>query len=271
MSFPGTIISVQNVYSAYNRNTVLKEISLTIKINERWAIIGKNGTGKSTLLKTVASIIKPSSGNIFINGKNIFSCNHRERARLLAYVPQKPEGNIPYTVYDFIMLGRYSAMGMFSLPQKNDHDKVMDAATICDVKHLCHRIMGTLSGGELQRVLLAGAVAQQTKILLLDEPTSYLDPAHERFFLNALSRVQEQQDLTIMMVTHDINTALSCCTHICGLIDGKVAFSGTSETFKSKCPDILQELYGLSFTKYFSPENELQVYGAWGKDCILEN
>ncbi len=268
MSVSKDIISVQNLHVAYRSNIVLKGVSLSIGKNERWAVLGKNGTGKSTLIKSVASIIKPQSGKVLINGKDIQSYRARSRARQIAYVPQKAEGVIPYTVYDYIMLGRYSAMDLFAVASQKDHSVVREVLDLCNIAHLSDRIMSTLSGGELQRVLLAGAVAQKTPVLLLDEPTTYLDPAHERLFFHALSRVYDHQDLTVMMVTHDINMALSYCSHICGLLDGYVAFCGSSDDFKSKCPTILQQLFGISFQQYLSNENSAVVFGAWGAECV---
>ncbi|NLL12883.1 MAG: ABC transporter ATP-binding protein [Fibrobacter sp.] len=268
MSISKEIISIQNLHAAYKSNVVLKGISLSVRKNERWAVIGRNGTGKSTLIKAVASIIEPQSGKILVNGKDILSYNARSRARQIAYVPQKTDGVIPYTVYDYIMMGRYSAMDLFAVASQKDHSIVREVLALCNIAHLSDRIMSTLSGGELQRVLLAGAVAQNTPVLLLDEPTTYLDPAHERLFFHALSRVHYHQDLTVIMVTHDINIALSYCTHICGLLDGHVAFCGSSEDFKSKCPSILFELFGIQFHKYSSDENTATVFGAWGAECI---
>ncbi len=268
MNIDSDMISIENLHAAYRSHVVLKDVSLSIKVNERWAVIGKNGTGKSTLIKTVASIVEPQSGRILIRGKDIHGYSARSRARQIAYVPQKADGTIPYTVYDYIMLGRYSAMDMFAVASSQDHSIVKEASLLCDVAHLSGRIMSTLSGGELQRVLLAGAVAQKTPILLLDEPTTYLDPAHERLFFHALSRVHEHQDLTIMMVTHDINMALSYCTHVCGLLNGNIAFSGTSEEFKSRCPEMLEELFGIPFRQYSSVENANIVFGTWGTECM---
>jgi iron complex transport system ATP-binding protein len=270
MSTSKDIISIQNLHVAYKNDVVLRDVSLLIGKNERWAVMGRNGTGKSTLIKAVASIIKPKSGKIFIDGKDILSYSARSRARMIAYVPQKTEVVIPYTVYDYVMLGRYSAMDLFAVASQKDHSVVREALALCDIAHISDRLMSTLSGGELQRALLAGAVAQKTPVLLLDEPTTYLDPAHELLFFHALSRVHDHQDLTVMMVTHDINMALSYCTHICGLLDGRIVFCGSSDDFKSKCPSILCELFGIPFQKYSSDEKSTNVFGAWGAECILE-
>jgi iron complex transport system ATP-binding protein len=263
----GVIVNIRDLCVSYSRREVLKNISLSVKTDERWAIIGKNGTGKSTLIKAIGSLLPITQGTIDIDDLNITRYDARSRALKISYVPQKLEGVIPYSVYDYIMLGRYASMGLLAVPSKKDCEVVEEAAALCDVSHLCSRIMSTLSGGELQRVLLAGAVAQQTPLMLLDEPTAFLDPAHERLFFHALARVHDYRDLTIMMVTHDINAALTYCTHVCGLLNGTIAFSGTIDTFKNECPGILQKLYEIPFVKYSSPDNDNHVYGAWGVQC----
>lgn len=258
------LIEINDIRANYGNNEVLKGVNLSIDTNNRWAVVGRNGTGKSTLIKTIAALLKPGAGKVSVKGKNVFDYKAKERATLISYVPQKPSGIIPYSVYDYLMLGRYAAMNVFGTPVKEDVEAVEDAAVLCDISDLQNRLMSTLSGGELQRVLLAGAVAQRTPIMLLDEPTTFLDPAHERMFFDALERVHSCRDLTIIMVTHDINSALSHCTNICGLLDGRAAFSGTVEEFRRECPEILVKLFGIPFRRFSSDTGESDVFGAWG-------
>ncbi len=259
-------LEIENLRVAYNSCRVLDGIGLHIEEGERWAIIGKNGTGKSTLIKTIAALLRPVSGSVRICGRPVLSLRARERARYIAYVPQKPEAVIPYTVHDFVMLGRYSTMGPFGIPGETDRNKVAQALDFCDVRDLCNRMMTTLSGGELQRVMLAGALAQDTPILLLDEPTTFLDPAHERLFFRSLESAHEKRELTIVMVTHDINTALASCTHVLALLNGRVQYAGSAYDFKELCPDVLVTLYGIEFGCYFSESKLTRVYGTWVND-----
>jgi iron complex transport system ATP-binding protein len=257
-------VEIRDIHASYGALAVLKGVSCTILRNERWAVIGRNGTGKSTLIKIVVGLMRQESGSVFVNGTDIRKCPVRARARMLAYVPQKPDGLIPYTVEDFVMLGRYGAMGVLGVPSGADFRAVREAVDICDIRHLAGRLMSTLSGGELQRALLAGAVAQQTDLLLLDEPTTFLDPAHERLFFDALARLHEHRDLTVIMVTHDINTAIAQCTHICALVAGIPAFRGTTADFAAQCPRALDRIYGVGFERYVSG-NDAPVFGAWGR------
>lgn len=263
MNNTDAIINISDVQASYGSKKVLKGVSLNIQRNERWAIIGRNGTGKSTLIKLVAGLLTPNAGSISINGINLKRYSSKKRAQILAYVPQKPDGVIPYSVYDFVMLGRYCFMGILGVPSEKDVDAVREAINICDIDTIADRSMNTLSGGELQRVLLAGAVAQQTQILLLDEPTTYLDPAHERIFFDALERLYKQHELTTVMVTHDINTAINQCTHIGALFDGRFIFTGTTNEFASRCPAILEEIFSIRFERYIGCSQKTEVFGAW--------
>jgi iron complex transport system ATP-binding protein len=191
-------IELRDLKRDFGATQALKGVSLEVKERELFALLGPDGAGKSTLIKTMAGLIKPSSGYITVNGCDIRRYSSRKRARAISYMPQKPDGLIPYTVYDYVMLGRYSMMGLMGVPSEEDREAAAEAIEICHIKHLENRIMSTLSGGELQRALLAGAVAQSAPVLLLDEPTTFLDPAHERLFFEALSRLSRKRELTIV-------------------------------------------------------------------------
>lgn len=257
-------VEVKDVRVSIDRIEVLRGVSLSIRKKERWAVIGPNGAGKSTLIKVIAGLLRPVNGSVQIVGNDLRSFNPRKRALVMAYVPQKPDGTIPYTVYDFVMLGRYASIGLLGQPTTEDRQMVETAAGICDVQHLMARTMNTLSGGELQRVLLTGAVAQNSPILLLDEPTAFLDPAHERLFFDALERLHENRDLTTIMITHDVNSALYQCSHIAALRSGKLEFAGKTEEFKNRCPQILEEVYDIPFKKFTCDRIPETVFGSWG-------
>jgi len=256
-------VEISNMSTGYNGTAVLQEVCWSVEKTNRWAIIGRNGTGKSTLVKALAGLLRPLCGKVVVHGKQLSSYPDRQRARHIAYVPQKMEGTIPYTVYDFVMLGRYARMGLFATPERQDHLAVQEALDLCDVGDLRTRMMNTLSGGEAQRVLLAGALAQKTDLLLLDEPTTSLDPAHERLFLNALEVAQQNRGITTIMVTHDINTALGACSHILTLLNGRVFSAGPVSEFRAQCPEILQTIFGITFHRFSSSGMKNEVYGTW--------
>jgi iron complex transport system ATP-binding protein len=258
------LIEVSDLSLGYKGDPVIRGVSLCVKRDEQWAVIGKNGTGKSTFIRAVAGLLPPLRGAVKIDGKRIETYHSRARARRIAYVPQKAEAVIPYTVRDFVLLGRYARMGLFGMPGSEDIHAADEALTVCDVDHLRNRMMNTLSGGEIQRVLLAGALAQESRILLLDEPTTFLDPAHERLFLDALATARKTKEITTVMVTHDINTALSSCTHVLALLDGAVAFANTVGEFRRSCPGMLNTVFGIPFTRFTAPDGDREFYAAEG-------
>lgn len=259
----GSLVEVRGLSAAYGGDSVLRDITLRINEGERWAIIGRNGTGKSTLIKALAGLLAPRSGTVSIRGKSIGAYSGRERARHIAYVPQQAEAVIPYRVHDFVMLGRYARMGLFGVPVDEDRRAVSETLEVCDIRGLGNRMVSSLSGGEMQRVLLAGAVAQETGLLLLDEPTTFLDPAHQKHFLSALEKAGRNRPITTVMVTHDINSALCSCTHILALEDGAAFFAGRVEEFVESCPAVLRRIFHISFTSFESPEGN-KVFGTWG-------
>jgi iron complex transport system ATP-binding protein len=258
-----SLVEIEQLTTGYSGKPVLRNVDWNVRESQRWAVIGKNGTGKSTLVKVIAGLLRPVRGNVRIGGKEIIRYLSRERAQRIAYVPQKMEASVPYTVHDFVMLGRYSRMGLFGTPGQTDRMAVAEALEMCDVHMLCGRMMNTLSGGEVQRVLLSGALAQETELLLLDEPTTFLDPAHERLFLRALEKAQTTRSITTIMVTHDINAALASCSHILALIDGAAFFAGTLQEFRAQCPEILRTVYGITFAGYSNKNYGKEVYGTW--------
>ena len=258
-------ITVHAISFDYAPSTpVLSGISLEVNRGEMWAIIGKNGCGKSTLLKCMGNMLQVVGGMIAINGRAIQSYRPMDLAKLVAYVPQASGRMLPpYSVSDFIMLGRFPYQGFFALPSAEDKQIVRYVLDLTDTSELVNRAMNTLSGGELQRVFLAAAVAQKTDILLLDEPMSFLDPLHQEMIHRSLSRIHDEFNTTIITVTHDVNVALNRFSHVCALTKGKPFFIGTTEKFKDNAGDLLREIYSIKFSeiknygdssRYYVPE-----------------
>jgi iron complex transport system ATP-binding protein len=261
-------INLNNVSFSYHESVpVLDCISLYIKPGETWAVIGKNGCGKSTLLKCIAGLLRTSRGTISINGKPIDSYSAKERAHRIAYVPQAGGRTLPpYPVADFVMLGRFPYQGFFALPSPEDRKIVRDVLSLTDTESLGTRAMNTLSGGELQRVFIAAAVAQKTGILLLDEPMSFLDPLHQQMIHRSLDRVHKEYGTTIVTVTHDVNLALSKFSHVCALKNGSSYFIGTAESFRKNSTDFLHEIYSIKFSEIISCNDRAKYYVPEGID-----
>ena len=243
------MIQLQSLSFAYPGSaSVLSDISLSVEPGETWAIIGKNGSGKSTILKCIGGLLKIKGPCVLVEGKDIRHYNIIELARRIAYVPQAGARTLPsYLVSEFVMLGRFPYQGFFALPTREDREIINEALRLTDTWSLSGRFMNTLSGGELQRVFLAAAVAQKTQLLLLDEPLSFLDPQHQEIILRSLKRIHDEFHTTIIAVTHEINLALNRFSHICGLINGKKYFSGPVSLFAKQAVRHLDAIYSMTF------------------------
>ncbi|MGW8181894.1 MAG: ABC transporter ATP-binding protein, partial [bacterium] len=201
--------------------------------------------GKTTLLKCLNRILAPCSGSIEILGRSIDQFRQSELAQRVAYVPQAGGQSLPFTVYEFVLLGRYPYFSPFSSVSTDDEQAVWDALCLTEIESLEHRTLETLSGGEYQKVLIAAALAQTAEILLLDEPTTFLDPRHQAEIIRILRKTNRQKGTTLLTVTHDLNSAVIVGERILALKEGKAVFQGDSEQIMNA--EILGEIYGQEF------------------------
>ena len=191
----------------YENFPVLKDVILTVNAGEVVAVLGPNGAGKSTLLKAVSGVLPLRAGSVRIDGREVIRLAEAERARHMAVVPQARSLPGAFTVYQTVLLGRTPYLGWLGRAGKTDLDHVSYALSQTDCQSLAERTISTLSGGEQQRVLLARALAQNTPVLLLDEPTSHLDLQYQYSFLNLVRQLTVEKGLAVLMVLHDLNLA----------------------------------------------------------------
>lgn len=196
-----------------NANPVLCDIEATISTGAVTGIIGPNGAGKSTLLQLLCGLLQPASGAVVLDGTPVTEFSDRERARLIAYMPQSVNPAFSLSVFDVVALGRYPHLGPFGALGEKDHEVVRSCLVQTETDDLSQRDFLSLSGGERQRVMLASVLAQEPRLLLLDEPTSALDLPHEVAFFRQL-RDLAAQDLGVVVVTHDINMAAQFCDQL---------------------------------------------------------
>ena len=218
---------------------VLKDVSFDIEPGKFLAILGNNGVGKSTLLKCFNHILKPDSGEVLLDGKNLLKLSTREVAKQVAFVSQNVP-NTQMTVHDVVMLGRRPYMKWGFTEQ--DHNIVHDAMHRLDVEDMRGRFLSQLSGGEKQKVMLARALAQQPKVLLLDEPTSALDIQNQYGVLKMVRDICHKDGIIAAMVIHDLNLALRFCDRFLLLKDGQVYRHGDRSILDSTA---LKEVYGV--------------------------
>lgn len=224
---------------------ILRDVTFSILAGERIAIIGPNGAGKTTLLKSLNRILRGGRGKIRIAGRPLESYRQFDLARRIAYVPQAEARPAPFTVRESVEMARYPHLGPLAPVRAQDLAVVDRALEAAGMGPLSNRSLDTLSGGERQKALLAAALAQESEILLLDEPTAFLDPSQQTEILRVLDNVHRERAVTILTVTHDLNEALAHSQRVIALRDGAVVFDGPSASLTQG--DSLRSIYQHEF------------------------
>ena len=220
----GPVIQVRGLCCSLGGRQVLADLSFEIQTGEFLSIIGPNGAGKSTLLKCLNGIRRDWRGSIELAGLDVRSGSQREIARRAAYVPQFRVGSASFRVTEFLLLSRYARQSPFSAPGRADLEAIEKALQLTDTVALRDRQLDTLSGGESQKITIAAALAQEAPILLLDEPITFLDPRYQHEVNLLLKRLNREQGITIVSVSHDINSAVLSSHRILGLKAGCLVF-----------------------------------------------
>ena len=218
---------------------ILEDIGFSLEGGERAAILGNNGAGKSTLLKCLNGILPSGNDTIYIDGKSASSMSPKDIARNIAFVAQK--NSAPrMTVYDTVLLGRKPYMGIS--PSNSDHDICREILKKMGLENMADRYVSDLSGGELQKIMLARALCQNPKILLLDEPTSNLDLRNQHETLALVSDIARAHKITVIMAIHDITLALRYCDKFITLRNRRIHSCGDKATITAKC---IEDVYGI--------------------------
>jgi iron complex transport system ATP-binding protein len=248
-------LRLERVSVGYGRQTILRDISLEVHPGEILGIIGPNGSGKSTLIRGIARLLTPGSGQIFINGDNTERLKHSELARLMAVVPQNPVLPELFTALEVVLMGRTPHLGLFRYESKNDLAIVKKAMEATKTAHLGERRIGELSGGEKQLLLIARALAQEPRIMLLDEPTAHLDINYQVETLELVSRLCREQNLIVIIALHDLNLAVQYCDRLAILNRGLIHSQGSPASIIT--PQTIKEVYGADVHVFPHPVNKL--------------
>jgi iron complex transport system ATP-binding protein len=236
-------VELEGVRYTYPSGFSLSGIDLRVARGEMVAVVGPNGSGKSTLLKVMLGLLRPQAGELRVEGRAIGAMTRRDVARVIAMVPQEVSLSSALTAAEVVLLGRTAFLRRFGGPGPEDRESVRAAMTATDVLSLADRLFTELSGGERQRVVLAMALAQEPRLLLLDEPTRYLDPGHQLRILALLRRLNRERALTVISAMHDLNL---CSLHFDRLIllcSGKIAADGAPESVIRE--DLLEWVFGV--------------------------
>lgn len=236
------MIKLNNITAGYNKVEIIKNINIAFEEGSITSIAGKNGCGKTTLLKTASNLLKPFSGEITIRGKDISSIPNKELAKKISFLPQlRTVPNI--TVFNLVMHGRYPYLGFSRTPQKEDREIVDKAIENMRLNEYINKNIQELSGGQRQKAYIAMVLAQDTDIIFLDEPTTYLDINHQLEILEIIKKLKKMGK-TIVMVLHDLSYALSYSDKICLMENGEVAIYDTPQAvFGSKEIDRIFKVY----------------------------
>lgn len=237
------MLSVEKVSCGYGQHTVLSDVNLAVNRGEILCILGPNGVGKTTLFKTILGFIQLKSGDILVDGRSIKSMNYKNKARLLGYVPQIHNPPFPFKVFDVVLMGRTAHIDSFSSPSREDERIARECMESLHITNLQDRIYTELSGGERQLVLIARALAQQPRILIMDEPTSNLDFGNQ---IRVLKQINElaKQGLTVVMTSHFPNHAYLCASKVALVRGNKSIQIGSSDQIITE--QNLKDTYGIA-------------------------
>jgi iron complex transport system ATP-binding protein len=244
-----SIIKVRDLSFAYTDELVLEGVTFEVLPGEFLSVIGPNGSGKTTLLKLLYGYLSPLGGDIYLGDTPIKKITRKDLAKRIAVVSQMPRFHFELTAFEFVLMGRSPHMGLLAFEGKQDFEVASEAMTLTDVIDFKERNIFSLSGGELQRVLIARALAQKPQVMLLDEPTSYLDIKHQINICQLLKRMNKDKGITIVAVFHDINLASYFSDRVMVMKEGRIHGVGppeeviTKETldFVYDCPVFVDE------------------------------
>jgi iron complex transport system ATP-binding protein len=236
-------ISTENLDIAYDETIIVKAMDMQIPHGKITSIIGPNGCGKSTVLKAVGRILKPQNGLVYLSGEDIKKLATKDIAKKMAILPQTPTAPSGLTVSELVAYGRFPHQKGFGKLTPEDKKIVQWALSVTKLTEFEHREVDTLSGGQRQRVWIAMALAQQTDLILLDEPTTYLDLAHQLEVLELLFDLNRNQKVTIVMVLHDLNLAARFSDYMIAIRDGKIIKHGDAENVMTRA--VLKEVFSI--------------------------
>ncbi|MGQ9572699.1 MAG: ABC transporter ATP-binding protein [Dehalococcoidia bacterium] len=236
------MLEIRGLTVAYGELIALEQVSLSLEVGELLGVVGPNGSGKSTLIRAITRLVRPLGGEIRLDGKQVSHLSQRELARWVAVVPQNPYLPDAFTVLEVALMGRNPHLGLLQSEGQADLTAVRRALEQTDTWHLAGRRVGELSGGERQRAVVARALAQETPLLLLDEPTAHLDVGHQAAMLDLVRQLCRSAGKAVLVAIHDLSLAGQYCDRLIMLNEGRIVGEGKPQEVLS--PELLASVYG---------------------------
>lgn len=236
-------LDIKNLSCGYTRNPVIEDICLSVEPGETLCLLGSNGSGKTTFLKTVLGLLKSRHGQVLLDGHDISAWSHSHIARVMGYVPQSHQAAFPYRVVDMVLMGRTAHLKAFASPSSHDMDIALEALDSLHISHLQDRAYTEISGGERQLVLLARALAQEPQILIMDEPTANLDFGHQIMVLEQVRDLAINRNLAVLMSSHFPAHAFLYASKVLLFSEGRMLDIGRPD--ETITEGNLRELYGV--------------------------
>jgi len=227
----------------YDSVKALDDITFEVNEGEVLGVIGPNGSGKTTLLRCINMVLKPKVGTVFIDGENILELDRKDIAKKIAVVPQNSTIRFPFTLFDIVLMGRTPHLGRLDRETPEDIEIAKKAMKITKTLHLADRLIDEVSGGERQRVIIARALTQEPKILLLDEPTLHLDINHQLEILELIKKLARKNKLIVILTSHDLNLASRYCDRLVLLNTGRIYSIGKPQNVLTR--DNIKEVYNI--------------------------
>jgi iron complex transport system ATP-binding protein len=250
-------LKLSQVSLGYHAHPVIDNMSLEAHPGQMLGLVGPNGCGKSTLIKALSRVLPPHSGDILLNGQNILQISRLELARMLGVVPQIPLLPSNFSAFDIVLMGRNPHLGLLQHEGAKDMAIAREAMVKTSIQHLANRKIGQLSGGEIQSVVIARVLAQQTQAILLDEPTANLDIGRQIEILDLIKNLCHFNDFTVIIALHDLNLATQYCDRLILINHGKIHCQGRPEEVITA--DNISQVYGSGSYVYQHPLSGLPV------------
>ena len=262
-------LQAKGIQFSYGQRAILREMSLEAGSGETLGLVGPNGSGKTTFLRILTGILRPQGGEVFIQGRDLTSLRPRERARLVAMVQQNPAVPPGFTSLELVLMGRNPHLGLLQWEGPKDMEVSQRVMELTETWEFAHRLVSSLSGGELQRVFIARALAQETPVLILDEPTAHLDISYQASVFDMIEKIRRDTGITVLVAMHDLTLAAQYCGRIAALHKGSIFASGKPSQVLTS--ELVSEVFGAAVAIVEHPVHKTPVVLPVGQAANSQN